>query len=454
MSLPTTGGATLGEAAVDVASVEARTIQKVRMRIIPFIFVLYIVAYLDRKNIAFAALTMRQELGINDLQYGLLSGIFFIGYFLLEVPSNLVMHRVGARIWIARILISWGIVAMLGGFVQSVNQVYAVRFLLGVAEAGFAPGMLLYLTYWFREREQAQAVGLYLTGLPIAGILGSPLSALILDHVRWLGVSSWRWLLILEGVPAVALGFLTYLSMPNRPDDATFLTEDEKQWLRGELAREEQSKVARRRYSSLEALTNGRVWLLVAIYFGMLMGLYGVEFYTPQLVKSFASESSNSLIGLLAAIPALVGLGAMILISRRSDRTRERRFHVAIPAVIGGSALALIGAAHSTVAAVALLSVAAIGVYGFLGPFWALPSGFLTGFSAAAGLALINSAGNLGGFVGPYTIGAIAQKTGTLFGGLAVAGGCMIASALLIVLIRQPADVRQTAPQLAGEALT
>ena len=246
---------------VEVAAVPigTQTIRKVRIRIIPFIFVLYIVAFLDRINITFAALTMNKELAITSQQYGILSGIFFIGYFLFEIPSNLLLHKVGARLWIARILVSWGIVAVLGGFVRGVHQLYGVRFLLGLAEAGFAPGMLLYLTYWFRQREQARAVGLYLSGMPIASILGSPVSGLILDRVHWLGLSSWRWLLILEGIPAVACGLLTYFLLPSRPDEAKFLAIDEKEWLQSELAREERQKMEQRQFSTLQALTSGRV---------------------------------------------------------------------------------------------------------------------------------------------------------------------------------------------------
>jgi MFS transporter, ACS family, tartrate transporter len=422
-------------------SIGTKTIQKVRIRIIPFIFVLYIVAFLDRINITFAALTMNKELAITSQQYGMLTGIFFIGYFLFEIPSNLLLHKVGARLWIARILVSWGIVAVLGGFVHGVHQLYGVRFLLGLAEAGFAPGMLLYLTYWFRQREQAQAVGLYLSGMPIASILGSPVSGLILDRVHWLGLSSWRWLLILEGIPAVACGLLTYLLLPSRPDEAKFLTIDEKEWLQTELAREEQQKMEQRQFSTLQTLTSGRVWQLVAIYFGMLTGLYSLNFWAPQLVKSLSSGSSNIFIGFLVMIPSLVGLAAMILISRRSDRTLERRYHVAIPAITGGVALVLLGPAHSTSLAVALLSFVAIGVYGFFGPFWALPSGFLTGFSAAAGLALINSAGNLAGFVGPYAIGMISKTTGSLYAGLALAGVFMFAAAILVLRLPKSADV-------------
>jgi ACS family tartrate transporter-like MFS transporter len=421
-------------------SVEARTIRKVRIRILPFIFFLYIVAYLDRINIGFAALTMNKELAITSQQYGLIFGIFFFGYFIFEIPSNLLLHKIGARVWIARILISWGIVAMLTGLAQSVSQLYVARFLLGLAEAGYFPGMVLYLTYWFPQREQARAIALFLIGLPVTSILGAPVSGLILDHVHWLGLSSWRWLLILEGTPAIVCGVLTYFLLPSRPQEAKFLTADEKEWIRAELGREEQQKLEQHQYSVFQALASGRVWHLILTYFGLTIGVYALTSWGPQLVKSLPSRFSNSMVGLLLTIPNLVGLAAMILVSRNSDRTLERRYHVAIPATMAGIALVLLGTTRSPFYSVALLCVLAAGVYSYFSPFWALPSEFLTGYSAAAGIALINSVGNLGGFVGPSAIGFLSHRTGNLYAGLALVGVFLFVSATLVLLL--PRKVR------------
>jgi ACS family tartrate transporter-like MFS transporter len=437
-------------------AIDSRTIRKLRMRILPFIFLLFIVALLDRVNIGFAALTMNKELAITSQQYGLIFGIFFFGYFFFEIPSNLLLHKIGARVWIARILISWGMVAMLTGFVHTVHQLYIVRFLLGVAEAGYFPGIALYLTYWFPQREQARALALLIAAIPITTILGAPLSGLILDHVHWLGVSNWRWLLILEGTPALAGGVLTYFLLPGCPQEAKFLTADEKEWIRTELGREEQQKLEQRRYSALQALSSGRVWHLVLTYFGMMMGNYALQSWAPQLVKSLSSGYSNSTIGLLVTIPNLVGLAAMILVSRSSDRTLERRYHVAIPAIMGATALVLLGATRSPFYSVALLCLLAAGIYSSLGPFWALPSEFLTGYSAAAGIALINSVGNLGGFAGPYTIGRIATRTGNPYAGLAIAGVALLISAALVLLLSRKARairaVHDEKVELQGDA--
>jgi sugar phosphate permease len=414
---------------------EARTIHKLRMRIIPFVFVLYVISFLDRINISFAALTMNQELVITSKQFGWVAGIFFFGYFLFEIPSNLLLHKLGARLWIARILITWGILAMLTGLVHSVHQLYVVRFLLGLAEAGYFPGITLYLTYWFRQRDQAQAIALFLAGIPVTSILGAPVSGFILDHTHWLNISSWRWLLILEGIPAVVGGVLTYFLLPSRPAEARFLSEKEKDWIAAELAREEQEKLASHNISALQALMNKRIWHLGFIGFTLNTGMYSMNFWMPQLVKSVASGISNSLIGLLVMIPHLVGLPVMVMVSRSSDRRRERRFHAAIPAIVAGIALASLGATHSIYSTILLLSFAALGIYSVYGPFYSLPGDFLTGFAAASGIALVSSLANLGGFAGPYATGWISQKTGSLYGGLAVAGVSLFVSATLMLLL-------------------
>jgi ACS family tartrate transporter-like MFS transporter len=424
---------------------EARTIRKLRMRIIPFVFVLYVISFLDRINISFAALTMNKELVITSKQFGWVAGIFFFGYFLFEIPSNLMLHKIGARIWIACILITWGILAMLTGLVHSVHQLYGVRFLLGLAEAGYFPGIALYLTYWFRQRDQAQAIALFLAGIPVSSILGSPVSGFLLDHVHWLNISSWRWLLILEGIPAVIGGVLTYFLLPSWPAEAKFLNQKEKEWIAAELAREERKKLASHNISAGQALLNKRVWHLGLIGFTLNTGMYSMNFWLPQLVKSLSSGISNSLIGLLAMIPHLVGLPVMVMVSRSSDRKQERRFHAAIPAIAAGIALASLGATHSVFPTIALLSLAALGIYSMYGPFYSLPSDFLTGFAAASGIALVSSLANLGGFAGPYAIGWIKDQTGSLYGGLAVAGGSLFLSATLMLLLPKTAGVRASA---------
>lgn len=405
------------------------------MRILPYILLLYIISFLDRINIGFAALTMNQELGITNQQFGLLVGMFFISYSLFEIPSNLILYKVGARIWIARILIIWGVVASLSGFVHTVHQLYIARFLLGVAEAGYYPGILLYLTYWFRRREQAQAIALFMTGVPISSVLGAPISGLILDHVHWLGLSSWRWLLILEGLPAVIFGVLTCFLLPNRPTDAKFLTDTEKNWITSQLKSEEDHKSATHQLSASRALVHGRVWHLAAaaVFHGAVSN--AVFFWMPQVVKTIMLGHSNTVIGLLVMVPYVIGLVTMILISHSSDRKLERRWHVAIPAIIAGVACVTLGSTHSVVFLVVLLSAVVGCICGYLGPFWALPSEFLTGSSAASGIALITTLVNLGGFAGPYAFGFIRQKTESLSGASSAAGLVLFVFATLVLLL-------------------
>ncbi|PYU13864.1 MAG: MFS transporter [Acidobacteria bacterium] len=407
----------------------------------------------DRINIGFAQLTMNKDLGLSSQQYGIAAGIFFVGYFLFEVPSNLILHKVGARVWIARILLSWGVVASLTGLVQSVHQLYAARIVLGFAEAGYYPGIVLYLTYWFRQRELARVLSLFLTGFAVNSVLGAPISGFILQHVHWLGVGSWRWLFILEGLPAIALGFLTYLVLPNRPSEAKFLTEEEKDWVQAELEREETQK-PQGRHSAMEGIANLRVWHLALIYFAMMIGSYTLSFYAPQLVKSLSSEYSSSLVGNLVMIPYLVALVGMIFVGRSSDRRMERRYHAAACLLVGGIGFLSLGWVHSPFVTVVLLSLLAIGYCSSLSPFWAMPSEFLTGLSAASGIAFINSVGNLGGFFGPSMVGFITQRTGTLYGGLAFAGISMLVGAALVLLLPKVAGVRAPGEMQAGQRVS
>lgn len=420
------------DAAIDIST---RTFRKVRNHLLPLLFLLYIVAFLDRVNIGFAALTMNADLAITSAQYGLVTGVFFWGYFLFEVPSNLLLHRIGARIWIARILVSWGIVAMLTGAARNAPQLYVARFLLGAAEAGFFPGIVLYMTYWFRERDQARVIALFMAAVPVANGLGAPVSGWILDHVHWLAIGSWRWLLILEGLPAVVCGVVTFLLLPSRPAEAVFLTPNEKAWIASELVRDEQGKTSEQTHSPFHGLLHRRVWHLACISFVFQIGQYALFFFMPQAVRSLPGVSSNSITGILVMIPYLAGLVAMIAISRSSDRRLERRYHVAIPAVVGGLFLMSLGMSNSTFLSMALWSLAAMGILGMVSPFWSLPNEFLAGVSAASGIAVVTSIGGLGGFVGPSIIGAVASGVGGIYRGLALAGLALWVSAALVVLL-------------------
>jgi ACS family tartrate transporter-like MFS transporter len=417
--------------------IETATIRKLRIRLLPFLFALFVVAFIDRINLGFAALTMNRELAITSQQFGFAAGIFFWGYFLFEVPSNLILHKIGARVWIARILITWGAVATLTGFVQSVNQLYIARFALGLAEAGYFPGIVLYLGYWFRQREKAQAIALILMGIPFASIVGAPISGLILDHVHWFELSSWRWLLILEGLPAITCVFLTKLLLPSRPAEARFLTAEEKAWIAGQLESEDRQKLGAQSMSVARTLVSPRVWHLACIGFGHGFAGYTFSFWLPQIMKSVLTGQSNTVVGFVVMIPNLLGLIVMILVSRHSDRTLERRYHMAASAALAGIALLLLGAPRSPFFSVVLFSAVAVGAYSFLPVFFSMPGEFLTGFSAAAGIALMTSVANFGGFVGPYTVGLIRQRTGNLYYGLTCAGISFLFSASLTLALRK-----------------
>ena len=431
-------------ASIALDAVEAATIRKLRIRLLPFLFALYVVAFIDRINLGFAALTMNRELGITSQQFGFAAGIFFWGYLLLEVPSNLVLHKVGARVWIARILITWGTVATLTGFVQSAHQLYVARFALGLAEAGYFPGIVLYLGYWFRQREKAQAIASILIGIPLASVVGGPISGYILDHAYWFGLSSWRWLLILEGLPAVTFAFLTRFLLPNAPIEAEFLTAAEKSWIAGQL-KQEGHTLATGSISGARTLVHPRVWHLACVGLGHGFATYTFSFWLPQIVSLVLKGESNTAIGLVVMIPNLLGLIAMILVSRHSDKRLERRYHMATLCALAGIAMLLLGAPRSPFFSVVIFSVVAIGAYSFLPIFLSVPGEFLTGVSAAAGIALVTSVSNFGGFVGPYTLGLIQQKTGNSYSGMICAGIFFFVSSILALFLpkRTPPAPRQ-----------
>src|SRR5262249_590886 len=302
-------------------------------------------------------------------------------------------------------------------------------------------GIILYLTYWFRQREQAQTVALFMTALAVAPIVGFPLSGLILDHAYWFGISSWRWLFVLEAFPAILFGVLTYYLLPGRPAEAKFLTQEERHWIAQELAREEQSKLQARNMSALRALTDVKVWHLALTYFSLTIAFYATNSWMPQIVRSLSSRWSNTAVGIVGIVPYLAGLIAMVLVSAHSDRTMERRYHAAIPVMTGGVALLALGATHSTLAIIVLLSAAVMGIYTFYCRFWSVPNRFLSGYSAACGIALINSIGNLGGFAGPYVVGVISKKT-SLQGGLALIGVSLFLTAALLLLLPREKQMR------------
>ena len=418
------------------------TLTKTVLRLIPFLFLLYVIAYLDRVNVSFAQLQMKQDLHFSDTVYGFGAGVFFIGYFLFEVPSNLILQRIGARRWIARIMVSWGFVAMAMLFIHSKQSFYAMRFLLGLTEAGFFPGVLYYLTTWFTGAERARIVAWFMTANAAAYIVGGPVSGALLGMRGLHGLAGWQWLFLLEGLPAVLLGFVTYLYLPDSPMQARWLTPMQKEWLLERLRVEAVNQPNARHKSLADALANPAVWYLCLLFFTLVFGMYGLSLWLPQLINEFKGIKgiSNFGIGLRSAVPYLCAAAAMTLVAAHSDRTRERRLHVALPALFGALGLFLAGRAQSPTLSLAAMALAAAGMWSTLGPFWALPTRFLGGTAAAGGIALINAVGNLGGFLGPYAVGALNTRTHNSASGLYLLAGSLTLGSLLAYLLPPDRD--------------
>jgi MFS transporter, ACS family, tartrate transporter len=435
--------------AADLA-IERMTYAKIRRNLLPFLFVLYVTAYLDRINVGFAALQMNRQLALSEAAFGFGAGVFFLGYFVLEIPSNLLLRRFGARLWISRIIVSWGVVAIAMMFTRGARSFYLLRFLLGAAEAGFFPGIIFYLTHWFPSRERARAISLFMTATQVAGVIGGPLSGLLLEMNGVWHLAGWQWLFLAEGVPAVVLGAVTAKYLPDAPRDARWLNSAERRVLTARLALERDTRNAQ--HTMRDALRSGKVWLLAVLYFGIVFGHYGIALWLPQILKGFGGMTDLR-VGMLSAVPFLVAAVVMVVVAKHSDSREERRWHLALSAFGGGIALAATAAVRGPWISLLTISVAAAGISSTAGPFWTLPAGFLDGAAAAGGIALINSTGNLAGFVGPSVVGLLRQVTGSFAGGL-LAMALAVSIAGLIALLLRGVERRQLGQEPLKEALS
>jgi sugar phosphate permease len=407
----------------------------------PYLFLLYVIAYLDRVNVAYAALEMTHALSFTAKVYGFGAGIFFVGYCLLEIPGTLLVEKWSARGCIARIMILWGTLAILTGFIHTSTQFYWVRFLLGAAEAGFFPGMIVYLSHWYRYEDRAKAVGLFMVAIPISNVVGAPVSGMILG-IHWLGIAGWRWLFILEGLPAIVFGVISIFYLTDCPRQARWLPDDEREWITGELERERQAKEEARPYTIWQALRNREVLLLTLAYFFIVTSQYGFNVWIPTIVKGM-SGASNFVVTMIAALPYSAALMALLVVGWSSDRTQERRWHTAGCMLVASAGFLLSVLSHGNIVLeVSMFCLAAAGMHGYLPGFWALPTSFLSGTAAAASIGLINSLGNLDGFAGPYIVGYISNKTGSFRGGLMVLSVSAVVAAGMILSLREAGQKR------------
>jgi sugar phosphate permease len=419
----------------DLSDVGLRARRRIAWRLLPFAFLLYTIAYLDRVNVSFATLRMSADLAFSDAVYGLGVALFYVGYVLFEVPGAIIVERWSARRWIARIMISWGLVTVLSGFIHTAGQFYATRFLLGVAEASFFPGMIVYLARWFRWSDRARAISLFYTAVPMSSIIGSPVAAWVLG-IGWRGLSGWRWLFILEGIPAIVLGFVTLFYLTDRPSQARWLDSEERDWITRELDAEKQAKAETRNYSIWQAFRDRRILRLMVAYPLMLTGTLSGLFWLPTFIKRLSGLPDAS-VTLLAALPAVAGLVGLIFNGWHSDKTSERRWHIVAPLVGAGiTYLLLIPASADFRIAMALFIVGGFFFHSHYPAFWALPTMILSESAAAAAFGLLNSVGALGGFFGPYIIGYLSNRTNSFASGFAVIGTCFLVAAALIARLK------------------
>jgi MFS transporter, ACS family, tartrate transporter len=435
-------------------TLEQRTIRKISWRLLPLIVVIYFVAYVDRTNVSFASFGMSRDLGLDAYVFGWGAGIFFVGYFIFEVPSNLALERFGARRWIARIMISWAIMAAATAFSRGATSFLIFRFLLGATEAGFFPGIILYLTYWFPKAYRARVISALFLAVPGSNAATAAISAAVLQMDGLWGVPGWQWLYVMEALPAGLLAFVVLRVMVERPADARWLEADEKAWLDGTLAAERQVlERGQARQSRLQALLDSRVLILAAIYFTIVTATYGITFFLPLIIKSLGATEAET--GLLTAVPYVIGTIGMVGWAISSDRRGERRWHYIVACLVGAGGLAVAGRLGGSWWALVAMSVATIGIYGAKPSFWPLPSEFLSGTAAAGGIALVNSIGNLGGFVGPYLVGWIKQSSGGYEGGLYFLAGCALASAVIAYFTIKPRSAQPVSavlPLAAGRS--
>jgi MFS transporter, ACS family, tartrate transporter len=424
---------------------EKNLIRKLSWRIIPYLMLLQAIAFMDRINISFAALTMNKDLGISSSMYGMIAGIFFLAYFLFEIPSNIMMQKFGARIWITRILITWGAVTILIAYAKTSLHVSILRFLLGMAEAGFAPSMLLYMTFWFPAKYRAKSISVFLVSGLLISIIAGPISTAIMDHVQWFGLQGWRWLFILEGAPAVICGLLTYFVMTDRPEQAKYLTAEEKKWLHDEFEAEHQ-KIAAKETSSQskwDVIKQPRMWRLTTILLCFIMANYGITMWLPQIIKGFSSVLTNSQVGLLAALPPICAATTMILGGWHSDKTQERRYHVSIPFLFACFGLIGITLTSNLWISLAFVCITMGSLFALVGPFWAMSSTYFKNEGqAAVGIALINSVANLGGFCGPYLMGFLKDITGTINAGVYTLACFALMGFIMVIAVSPPGRSR------------